>query len=158
MKIPKRKKSNDNPYTIIYKGDDKNYKIQFKDSKKNDVIIDISKELYLAFDSFELEDISQMHKYDKYIEHSEINEESLYKRMNKTFISVEEEVEKNIENEQLIYFVNLLPNVQKRRIYMYFFEGLTMENIAKIENCSFQAVSKSIMNGLENLKKNYKNK
>ena len=38
--------------------------------------------------------------------------------------------------------VNQLPEVQKRRLQMYFFDGLTYEEIAVREGCSYQAVQK----------------
>lgn len=112
--------------------------------KKNIVIIEITDEIYRAFDSFELEDISQMHKYDKYIEHSEVYDETLYKRMTVESIAIEDIVDNKIRNEKLFNAINQLNNSQKRRIIMYYFNGLKLNEIALIEGCSFQAINKSI--------------
>lgn len=40
---------------------------------------------------------------------------------------------------------------------MYYFDNLSLEQIAIIEECSFQAISKSILIGINALKKNLKN-
>lgn len=155
--LPKRRKSKDNPYTIIYCESNQTYIVNFRDSKGVFQNIELTDELYRIFDKFELEDISMMHKVDKYIEHSELFDETLYKRSIKTIISLEEQVEKNMTNAELKKAINKLSEVQKRRIKMYYFEDLTLEEIAEIEECSFQAVSKSINIALQNLKKILKN-
>ena len=46
-----------------------------------------------------------------------------------------------------------LPEVQKRRLQMYFFDGLTYEEIAVREGCSYQAVQKSIAAALKKIRK-----
>lgn len=40
---------------------------------------------------------------------------------------------------------------------MYYFEDMTLDEIALVEKCSHQAVSKSIKKSIEELKKNLKN-
>src|SRR5699024_3223046 len=94
MAMPKRNKSKDNPYTLGYDEDKKTYTVEFEDNKKIIHKIEISEKVYEAFDSFELEDISQIHKYRSHIEHSEVYEETLYKRMLILPTSIEEKVEK----------------------------------------------------------------
>ena len=39
---------------------------------------------------------------------------------------------------------------------MYYFEDMTLEEIAKIEKTTFQAISKSIKNGIDKIKQNLK--
>lgn len=155
VQLPKRRKSKDNPYTIILL-DDKYY-LSFKDSNKKLQKVEISIEIYEIFNKFELEDISQMHKVDKHIEHSELYEESLYKRALEKPISIEEQIEYNDDIFNLKKAIDKLPETQKRRIKMYYFDNLSLEKIAQIEECSFQAISKSILTGVTNLKKNLKN-
>lgn len=78
IKMPKRRKSKDNPYNLILLND--KYYLTFKDGRNVQQTVELSLDIFEAFNKFELEDISQMHKYDKHIEHSEVYEESLYKR------------------------------------------------------------------------------
>ena len=136
-KHSKRNKSKDNPYTLGYDENKKIYIVEFKDSKKLKQRIEINKEIYEAFDKFELEDISQIHKERKHIEHSEV-------------------VEENIMNETLKDAINKLTDVQKRRIKMYYFEDMTLNQIAQIENCSIISVKESIDTAIKKLQKNLK--
>lgn len=155
IKTPKRRKSKDNPYNLILLND--KYYLTFKDGRNVQQIVELSLDIFEAFNKFELEDISQMHKYDKHIEHSEVYEESLYKRALNKPMTLEEQVEYNDDILNLKKAINRLPNVQKRRIKMYYFDNLSLEQIAIIEECSFQAISKSILIGINALKKNLKN-
>lgn len=49
--------------------------------------------------------------------------------------------------------IEQLPEVQKRRIRMYFFEGMTHEEIAIKEKCKHPAVVKSVKVALDKIKK-----
>ena len=151
MNFPKRKKSKDNPYTIKYSEEKKSYYLTFKYNKKNQNVI-ISNEIFEQFNKFELEDISQMHKFDKYIEHSEIYEETLYKKSLNFEETIEEIVIKKDDFIRLKKAINQLNHLQKRRVIMYYFCDMTLEKISKIENCSVQAVDKNIKQSLERLK------
>ena len=120
----------------------KTYTVEFVDNKKVMHKIAISVELYKAFDSFELEDISQIHKFRKHIEHSEIYEETLNNRMITKPISIEDEVESKIMFEELKYAIDKLTDIQKKRIKMYYFEDMTLEQIAAVEGSTHQAIRK----------------
>ena len=78
--LPKRNRSKDNPYVLDFDENKETYVVKFKDNKQILHIIEITEEIYRAFDKFELEDVSQNHKYRKHIEHSEIFEETINKR------------------------------------------------------------------------------
>lgn len=97
-KLPIRNKSKDNPYTLGFGDDKKTYTVEFVDNKKVMHKIAISVEVY---NSFELKDISQIHKFRKHIEHSEVYEETLNNRMANKHTSLEEEVESKIMLEEL---------------------------------------------------------
>ncbi len=77
--MPKRNRSKDNPYHLSYDEERNTYIVEFTDNKNITHKVEISNEVYIALDVFELEDISQIHKYRKHIEHSEVYEESLNK-------------------------------------------------------------------------------
>ena len=76
-------------------------------------------------DKFELEDISQMHKFERHIEHSELYEGTLNERAVDKPISLEDIVENTIVNEEIRKAIDSLSEIQKRRIKLYYFEGLT---------------------------------
>ena len=80
-KMPIRNKSKDNPYTLGFDEEKNIYTVEFKDNKNTLHKVEISEKVYKAFDKFELEDISQIHKVRSHIEHSEVFEETLNTRM-----------------------------------------------------------------------------
>ncbi len=156
-KLPKRNKSKDNPYTLGFDDEKQVYTVEFVDNKKVVHKVEISEKVYQAFDKFELEDISQIHKFRRHIEHSEIFEETLNNRMVDKPITIEEEVEDKLLMEELKQAINQLSDTQKRRVKLYYFEDMTVEDIAALEGTTHQAVSKSIRKAVEEIKKITKN-
>lgn len=155
--MPKRRKSKDNPYTIFFSDKDERYMCIFRDNKKQVQIVELNVEVFNALNEFELEDISQMHKIDKHIEHSKLYEGTLNKRMiNDNFSSFEEIVERKILIENIKNEIAYLPEIQKRRMNKYFFSDMTMEEIACEERCSKVAVKYSINLAIEKISKKFK--
>lgn len=150
-----RNKDKYNPYTLEIK-ENNCYILKFKDSRNNQQEMIISKEVYDAFDSFELEDISQIHKIRKHIEFNEVYEETLYHRSITETISVEEEVSNKIISEEIKSAINELNDIQKRRIIKYYFYDKTYEEIANEEKCSKVAVKYSIDTAIKNISKKFK--
>ena len=142
MERPKRRKSIDNPYTLIETN--KGFYISFKDSNNIKNIVEVSEKVFNAFNSFELEDKSQMNEYDRHIEHSEIYTETLYKRTSSTYESLDDEYIKKTSYEDLIEAINHLPVVVKRRIKMFYFDELSTTEISIIEGCSSRMIRKSL--------------
>lgn len=155
IEFPKRRKANDNPYTLGFNEDTQQYTVTFKDNFGEKQVITISEKLYLSFDQFELDDLKFLNQYDRHIEHSQQTELQLHFR---TKNIIEDDfilLEKKFESEKLKRMIKQLPKVQCRRLKLYFFEGLNYEQIAKFENCSYQAISYSINIAIKNLKKIY---
>lgn len=155
--IPKRNRSKDNPYILDFDENKKTYIVKFKDNNQVLHIIEITEEIYRAFDKFELEDVSQNHKYRKHIERSEMFEETINNRAFHKPKSIESKVEEMIINQELKDAVNLLSEKQKKRIKMYYFEDMNLREIAEKERCSIMSVKNSIDSGLYKLKEILKN-
>ena len=151
MERPKRRKYRDNPYTLEFK--ENKYYIRFKDITNNIQIVEVSEEVYKIFDKSELEDISQMHEYERHIEHSELTDITLNRRAKNKSITIEEEIENKIVIEQIKNAFNILTETQKRRIKLYYFEELNFKQIAFIEKCDESSVRESIYKGIEKIKK-----
>ena len=139
---PKRRKCKDNPYTIT-----------FKDVKGHLNKVEVSEEVYRVFDKFELQDIKELNEYDRHIEHSEIFENNLESRAKEKPSSLEDEIIKKSTFDELKKAIELLPEVQKRRIKKYYFEDKTEQQIAEEENATQQSVHIILERALENLKK-----
>lgn len=150
-KRPKRRKDKYNPYNIYEQ--DGSYYISFKDGQGLYQKFEISEKIYEAFNSFELVDLSYLNVWDRHIEQSEIWETSLNERALEVPETVEDIVLRNIQTENLYEAIDKLPEAQRRRLWMYFFDGMTYEQIAEFEKCKHPAVVKSVKAALKNLKK-----
>ena len=149
--LPKRRQDKYNPYSFKKMDIDDKYIISFTNNN-NEIELEISKELYSVFNNFELSDLSIMNEFDRHIEHSKLNENTLNKRIFNVERGVEDIVINKIEKQKLHIAIDSLPLKQKNRIQKYFFENLTQKEIAKIENCSIRAIQFSIECALKNLK------
>lgn len=148
---PKRRRDKYNPYYICEV--EGHYYISFQDGQGVLHEFEIKREIYEVFDNSELKDISYLHKWDKYIEHSEIWESTLNERAFIQPESVEEIVLKNILTEELHKAIQMLSVIQRKRLILYFYEGLTYGQIAEMEGCSKMSVKRSIDAAMCKLKK-----
>lgn len=152
-KRPKRRKADDNPYILSCYTEKGKYFVSFKDINKKYHNIEISYELFNVFDQIELEDISQMHYFERHIEHSELTEATLYKRTNFVQLDSYDVFLKKIEKKNLYSLIKQLPKKQRERIIQIYFEGKTTKEIAENEGVSMRVVQQSVKSGLEKLKK-----
>lgn len=147
---PKRRKDKKNPYTLS--GCDNKHYLSFEDGQGNTYRLEISPELYCAFNEFELADLKELNIVDRHIEHSELTEESLNNRAFRHERSVEDTVIENMLYEKLREGIATLSEMQKRRLILHYFYGLTYEDIAAKEGCSHVAVIYSVKAAIKNLK------
>ena len=148
---PKRRKDKYNPYKICENNG--RYYLSFKGGQGVRHDMEIEKELFDMFNSFELDDLSILNEWDRHIEHFEQTEQSLNRRASNKAESVEEVVLHNIECEELYRAIAALTETQQRRLTLYYFRGLTYKRIAEMEGCSVSAVRGSISAAIENIKK-----
>lgn len=150
MERPKRRKSKDNPYTLI--SNNNRYFVIFSDVNNKKNIIEVSEKIFYTFDKFELEDKKELNEYDRHIEHSKIYEESLLKRTSLLDSSVEDKVVEKHTYNGLINAIKTLPPAIKRRMILFYFDELSTSEIAIIDNCSDRMVRKSLERGRELIK------
>lgn len=148
----KRRKSVLNPYLLGIE-----HIITFIDSKGEIQTVYVSDSVYDEFNYFELQDLKEMNEYDRHIEHKEQTEEMLYQKTKNQHISLEDVVLQKILYEKLHEEIEKLPLIQKRRILKYYFEDMTLKEIAKEEGCSKVAVKYSINTALKKIYKKLKN-
>lgn len=156
---PKRRKDKDNPYSLDFK--ENNYVVSFKTVKNEYKEVKVSEEVFKAFDKFELEDISQLHKVDKHIDmrvidNTEYMDIILFNNAVNDEISIEEQIENKILQEELKKAILELSEVQKRRVVKYYFENKTLQKIAEEEGCSIVSVKESLDSSINKLRKKLK--
>ena len=107
----------------------------------------------IEFDKSELQDKREMNEFDRHIEHSEIYEDNLVIRAKEKTISMEDEFIQKATFEELKRAIEMLPEIQKRRIKKYYFDDKDEYEIAKEEFISVKNVSVTLKSARENLKK-----
>lgn len=159
-KRPKRRRSKDNPYILNFNDGRNVYTVSFKDVYGNIQIVDVDEKIYNCLDKFELKDLSEMNEYDRHIEHSNIYENKINDRAFLQAESVEDIVENKLISDKLKNAIDELSVIQRKRIKMYYFEGLSQKEIAEIEGVSLRAVQYTLNEAISELRKilkNYKN-
>ena len=116
---PNRKKDKLNPYTL-------------------------SIENSIAFNGFELDDISLMNEASRHLTEADAGDEPLGHRIADPSEPVEDYVYRRIMYQELHKAIAQLSEIQRRRIQLYYFKGYTYEQIAQIEECTHPAIVKSI--------------
>ena len=151
---PKRRTDKYNPYTLTVA--DGRFYLAFEDGQGVHHEMEIDASLYRLLDRFELDDLSYLNEVDRHLDQTELSEALLNR-----YVSVEQEVLedavcRSMQWEAVRAEIACLPEVQKRRLQLYFFDGLTYEEIAALEHCKYQAVQQSVLSALEKIKKNLK--
>ena len=70
--------------------------------------------------------------------------------------SLEEEIGRVLLYEELHKAIARLPDTQRRRLVLYYFQQLTYEQIAEMEGCRYQSVQESILSAIKKLRKCFK--
>lgn len=152
---PKRRKFKDNPYELLSDSNNNLYYIKFKDINGIHEI-NVNKEIFDLFDEAEKYENARYKEYFDHIEHSEQTEANLSIKNVIQKTSIENEVINKIIREEISDALNLLPEIQRRRIIKYFFEEKTYNQIAQEEKCSIVSIKYSVDYGIKNLSKNIK--
>ena len=147
---PNRKKDKLNPYTLSVENN--TYYISFTDGQGIFHKQEITLDLYSVFDKFELDDISRINEASRHLSEMGMSEESLCHLIADPSESMEDRVYRRIMYHKLHKAIDQLPDIQRRRIRLYYFEGLTYEQIAQMEGCSKRAVKFSVDIALKKLK------
>ena len=148
---PNRKKDKSNPYTLSTENN--THYISFTDGQGIFHKMEISMELYSAFNSFELDDISQMNEATRHLTEVGTGEEPLGQRIADSSELVEDHVYRRIMYQELHKAIAQLPEIQRKRVVLYYFGGYTFEQIAEIEGCKHPSIMKSVAAAERNIKR-----
>ena len=119
-KRPKRRKDKNNPYTIYSVGietDHPRYFVEFDDSEGTHQCIEIDEKNFKLFDQFELEDLSYLNEINRH--YGELDNKELSTEDDTTW----QTVLSRLDHERLHSFIDQLPEIQKRRLQLYYFEN-----------------------------------
>ncbi len=151
---PKRRKDKYNPYTLTIA--DGRFYLAFEDGQGVHHEMEIDESLYRLLDRFELDDLSYLNEVDRHLDQTELSEALLSRYASVEQEVIEDTVCRSMQRETVKAEIARLPEIQKRRLQLYFFDGLTYEEIAALEHCRYQAVQQSVLSALEKIRKNLK--
>ncbi|MEG0576805.1 MAG: sigma-70 region 4 domain-containing protein [Bacilli bacterium] len=120
---------------------------------KEDCMIELNSQEYKKFMSFKSEEVRTNNINSRYIEHSELTEVTLHKRLLNKQCNITEIIHKKNIIKKLYLAISSLNKIQQKRLIMYYFDDMTYEQIAKAEHCSKSAVKFSIDIAKDHLKK-----
>lgn len=135
-----------NGYSLekIEKENKEKYYVSFTDGDGEYHRVEINSDIYSALFELNKMDRNLTRSDERNLEHSELTEESLNRRSFKTSKGVEEVI---LEKEMKTVFweaVGELPDVQRKRLLLYYDYGFTLKEIALMEGCSLRAIKYSI--------------
>ncbi len=140
--------NDDYSYRIESKNGTERYYVSFVNTNKELTETEVPQDTFLALQEFNRKRESISRSDRRHIERSEQTEISLNVKSISKQLSIDETTIRNIRNSDLHQAISKLTLIQQRRVRMYFFEGQKLREIAVYENCSPQAVHKSIKRGL----------
>lgn len=126
---PKRRRDKYNSYTIYSVGAETNephFYVAFADTTGEKVSIEISKDIFNLLDQFELEDLSYLNEIDRHYAYSDESESELH--TNSLILS--HSPENMFKYDDLYDAIKKLPEKQRKRLTLYYFHDLTLEEIA----------------------------
>lgn len=132
--------------------EDGSYFISFSDGQGVYYREQVDEKLYTVFNQYELEDISHLNVVSRHYEHSDLTEETLNQRAAVAPESLEDQVYRKLLYQKLHKAILTLPEIQRRRLLLYYFDGYTFEQIAEMEGCTKRAVKFSVDIALNELK------
>ena len=150
---------NTNPYTLRTEivGGIVRYYVSFKDGQAIPRETEVSRPVYLEFLRFVKVERNLRRSDERHMEQSDLTDETLSQRALLPQKSVEDAIFDSIRNEQLWLAIQQLSEIQRRRFVLYHEFGLTYEQIATMEGCTFQVAARSIKTAENKIKKYFEN-
>lgn len=102
-------------------------------------------DLHAAFNGFELDDISWFNEASRHLTEADTGEEPLGHRIADSSEPVADHVYCRIMYQELHTAIAQLPEIQRRRVLLYYFGGYTYEQIAQMEGYKHPATIKSVV-------------
>jgi RNA polymerase sigma-70 factor (ECF subfamily) len=128
------------------------YYVSFTDGQAIHRETEVSRPVYLEFCRFVKQERNLRRWDERHTEQSDLTDETLYNRALHPQKSVEETVYDSLRDERLRQAIAELPEIQRRRFVQHHEFGLTYEQIAEMEGCKRQPVTRSIERAEEKIR------
>jgi len=128
------------------------YYVSFKDGQAIMRETEVSRPVYLEFMRFVKQERNLRRWDERHVEQSELTDETLYSRALNPPKGVEELTYDSMRNERLRRVIAELPEIQRRRFILHYEFGLNFEQIAEMEGCKRQPITRSIERAEEKIR------
>ncbi len=147
-----------NDYSLeIIKGRTDRYFVSFTDGYGEFQRLEINEDVYSALADLNKNDRNLTRSDERNLEHSELTDETLIKRAFKKPKGIEELIMEKEVKKLFWQAIGELPEVQRKRLLLYYDYGFSLKEIAKMENCSIRAIQYSLEIAKKRLENNLKN-
>lgn len=127
-------------------------KIEYKTANGSRICVEVSTSVKELLEQSDRQIRSQRRQDRRYLDFTPLTDEVLEISLLGVYEDTADLLERMERNARLHKAIGKLTDVQRRRLSLYYFEGLTYSQIAKLEGVSHRAVIYSIEQALKQLK------
>lgn len=127
-------------------------KIEYKTANGSRICVEVSTSVKELLEQSDRQIRSQRRQDRRYLDFTPLTDEVLEISLLGVYEDTADLLERMERNARLYKAIGKLTEVQRRRLSLYYFEGLTYSQIAKLEGVSHRAVIYSIEQALKQLK------
>lgn len=127
-------------------------KIEYKTANGSRICVEVSTSVKELLEQSDRQIRSQRRQDRRYLDFTPLTDEVLEISLLGEYEDTADLLERMERNARLHKAIGKLTEVQRRRLSLYYFEGLTYSQIAKLEGVSHRAVIYSIEQALKQLK------
>lgn len=127
-------------------------KIEYKTANGSRICVEVSTSVKELLEQSDRQIRSQRRQDRRYLDFTPLTDEVLEISLLGVYEDTADLLERMERNARLHKAIGKLTEVQRRRLSLYYFEGLTYSQIAKLEGVSHRAVIYSIEQALKQLK------
>lgn len=127
-------------------------KIEYKTATGSRICVEVSTSVKELLEQSDRQIRSQRRQDRRYLDFTPLTDEVLEISLLGVYEDTADLLERMERNARLHKAIGKLTEVQRRRLSLYYFEGLTYSQIAKLEGVSHRAVIYSIEQALKQLK------
>lgn len=127
-------------------------KIEYKTANGSRICVEVSTSVKELLEQSDRQIRSQRRQDRRYLDFTPLTDEVLEISLLGAYEDTADLLERMESNARLHKAIGKLTEVQRRRLSLYYFEGLTYSQIAKLEGVSHRAVIYSIEQALKQLK------
>lgn len=127
--------------------------IKYKTANGNEICVEVSTSVKELLEQSDRQIQSQRRQDRRYLDFTPLTDEYLDNSLLGAYEDTADLLERMERNNRLHKAIDKLTEKQRRRLYLHFFRGLTIKQIATFENVDRRAIAYSIRQAINALKK-----